>query len=129
MLTLSTQWVSPALSSPLPQSKICFEPEEAKKVLVEIKFGQVTAERLFVVQKSYSTCTAINKNNETVIAGLKKDKDVYFKMSEDYKKKYVETNDALKKAEENQPSRAVWAGIGAGATAILGILLAFLVRK
>jgi hypothetical protein len=60
---------------------------------------------------------------------LTKDKEVITKVSEEFKGKYVETQEKLNKAIENQPSRATWFGLGVGATLIVGILLAFLVRK
>jgi hypothetical protein len=125
IITLTT----PTLSLAVNNDKLCFEQPAAKKLLLEIEYGQLSAQKLLVCQKSYSTSTTINKNNDILISGLTKDKVDLTKVSDEYKKKYIETNDRLNTIIEKQPSRFVWFGLGAGATVIVGILLAFMVRK
>jgi hypothetical protein len=129
LVTLLSNLASPILSRAATNTELCFKEPEAKKLLLEIEYGQVTAQKFLVVQKQYSTCTTINKNNDILITGLKQDKIDLTKVSDEFKKKFIETNQELNKVKDDQPSRAVWFGLGAGATIIVGILLAFLVRK
>jgi hypothetical protein len=127
-VVLLTQWVSPTLSL-AANEELCFKPAEAKKVLLEIEFGQITSQKLLVVQKSYSTCKTITKNNDGIIKGLTQDKVDLTKVSDEFKKKYIDTSEQLNKITENQPSRLTWFGIGAATSVVVGIILAFLVRK
>ena len=89
-------------------------------------------------------------NDANIILNLKQQNDGLTSLSEQYKKKttlleddkkllrdrgdkfetvYKSCSDDLNKCNENTPSRFTWFGIGSVTTAILGIIVIFLIKK
>jgi len=118
--------VSPQLS--LSEELLCFENEEAKKMLVELKFGKVTSELLGICQEQYSTSKILNDNYSLQIKGLETDKQILKDLSEDYKQKYLKANEQYVASETSKPSKLTWFGIGFGSALLIGIISAFAVK-
>lgn len=118
--------VSPQLS--LSEELLCFDNEEAKKMLVELKFGKVTSELLGICQEQYSTATILNNNYSLQIKGLETDKQILKDLSEDYKQKYIKANEQYIASETSKPSKLTWFGIGFGSALLIGIISAFAVK-
>ncbi len=118
--------VFPQLS--LSEELLCFENKEAKKMLVELKFGKVTEELLGVCQEQYSSSKTLNRNYIVQIQGLETDKQILKDISEDYKQKFIKSNEQYIASENSKPSKLVWFGAGFGAALLIGIISAFAVK-
>lgn len=118
--------VFPQLS--LSEELLCFDNTEAKKMLVELKFGAVTSELLELCYEQYSTSKILNDNYTTQIKGLETDKQILKDMSEDYKQKYINANEKYVASEKSKPSKLTWFGIGFGSALLIGIISAFAVK-
>lgn len=108
---------------------LCFNEQESKKLLVEIKYNQVTTEKLNVCFQQYSTSKSVINNANVVIDGLQKDKKIITEISEAFKTKYIQTNTDLSKCNESKPSRLTWFGIGFSTAFIVSIVSIFLITK
>ena len=111
------------------EEQLCFNPVEAKKLLTEVKFGQLNANKLNVCQQQYSTLKIVNQNNVTLVTGLQADKEILTKLSDDFKAKYIDTDRKLNECKESVPSRATWFLMGVGTTMIVGLITTFLLTK
>ena len=98
----------------------------ARKVVTELKYCDLTKQRLDICQKQYSTIRTLNTSNEKLVAGLTKDKiDLNF-VANDFEQKLIEKNKQLTDLRESQPSRVVWYGAGVITALVLGLAAAFL---
>lgn len=108
--------------------QLCFTKPVAQSILVELKFSQVSSEKLNICQESYNTCTELNTNKDILIEGLKLDKIDLMKLSDEYKNNYMKTNQALLKSESSKPSRVTWVATGIVSTLILGLITAIAIK-
>lgn len=118
--------VFPQLSN---SQELCFpDTVESQKMLVEILYGKESITKLKVCQHQYSTSKAINNNDQVIITGLKQDVIIKTEISEEYKQKYIDTNNLLTKCEEGKPSRLTWYSYGV-ASALIGSLAVLFLAK
>lgn len=122
----------------LPQSvlanDICFNSIEAAKAnAAEIKYDR---KQIDFLSKKYASCDADRINlsaqrdaQATEVDGLKQDKVQLNTAVQEYKKAYLDTNAALIKERDDNPSRITWLGIGVISTLILGVAGAFAIHK
>lgn len=112
----------------IASEKICFEKPVAQKLLTEIKFGEITSDKLLICQQSYSSSRALNKIDKVVITDLTQDKADLSKLSDEYKQRYIKTNEQLTKCNTNVPSRMTWFSYGVISSLVL-ILASIFVLK
>lgn len=103
--------------------ELCFNEENSKKLLIDLKIGKSTSEELNVCQDTLEVYISLNDNNEDIINNLKKDKIDLLKLSDDYKEKYIKANQETAKVENSKPSRTTWFLVGAGTALLLEVLL------
>jgi hypothetical protein len=108
--------------------QLCFENIEAKKLLVEVKFGRNAIDRLNICQQQYSTSAQINKNDAILIKGLTEDKNILTKMSDDYKSKYIDVSKLQSECEKSKPKRLTWFLTGIASTLAAIVVIGFLTK-
>lgn len=104
----------------------------ARTVKSEIEYLQKTNKYF---SDKYSLCdserTNLNIQNSSLKEyneGLKKDKQVLIEVSDEYKKKFIDTTNELEKVKSATPSRLTWFTVGLGTAVLVGIVSSFALK-
>jgi len=106
----------------LASEQVCFERPVANKILTEIKYNNITTEKLLVCQQTYSTSRVINILDKKHIEGLKQDKVDLLNVSNEYKQKWIDTAKQTVDCEASKPSKVTWFGVGFVSALIVGLV-------
>lgn len=101
----------------------------AKKILLDTKYCKITEQKLTVCNDTTKSQSELLQLRSDYITGLEKDKIDLKVVSEDYKTRYINTNDELQKAKIEQPSRTTWFTVGVISTLVVSLVVMFLVKK
>ena len=104
----------------------------ARKVKSEIDYLKENS-KFYSNKYSYCDAERINLNAQNGLLkeqtdSLKKDKQVLLEVSEEYKKRFIDTNKELEKVKDSIPSRLTWFTTGMGAAIIVGIVSSFALK-
>jgi hypothetical protein len=116
----------------LASNGLFFNYTSSNSLIVDYKYYRenygIVKQKLNLTEEELSVTNKYNQDMKTEVIGLKKDKIDLKSVSEEFKNKYIKTNEQLLKEQENKPSRLTWFGAGFISAVVVGILTIFAIK-
>jgi hypothetical protein len=120
------------VKSEAAEKGIFLNASSAKRIVIDLRYCNeklpLALQELGICDRQVENLNKQAQNLNLTLSGMRLDNAALEKTKDEYKDKYVKTNDALIKEQESKPSRLTWFGTGFISALLVGIAMAIAIK-